>query len=297
MGRELTFTKGHGTQNDFVLVRDLEATHEIDASTARWLADRHAGIGGDGVIRVVPTAAVPEVADQADQAAWFMDYRNADGGLAEMCGNGVRVFAAYLVREGLVPAPADGAGVQFGVATRSGVKAVRFETDGSISVDLGPWRVSGGDAAARAGSDAEVTVGALPGPLRGLSLDLGNPHTVVALPGEAELDLADLTRSPIVSPLPAHGTNVELVVPLAAGHLRMRVHERGSGETRSCGTGVAAAALATRIWAGPDAPDVWRVDVLGGSLVVTALPGDRVELRGPAELVADGVVRVPDDLR
>jgi diaminopimelate epimerase len=292
MGRELTFTKGHGTENDFVLLRDLDGLAPLDAPTARWLADRHAGIGGDGVIRVVPTASVAEVAEQAEEAPWFMDYRNADGSLAEMCGNGVRVFAAYLRREGLVAGSGPG-GSRLGVATRSGVKWVRFEEDGSIAVDLGPWRLVGGASAGRAGSDSEVTIAGLPGPLPGLSLDLGNPHVVVALPGEAELELADLSRAPVVDPVPAHGINVELVTPLDPGHIRMRVHERGVGETRSCGTGVAAAALATRAWAGEGAPDVWRVEVPGGSLVVTALPGDRVELRGPAELVADGTVQLP----
>jgi diaminopimelate epimerase len=295
MGRELTFTKGHGTENDFVLIRDLDGTSPVDAATARWLSDRHAGVGGDGVIRVVPTALVPEVADQAAEAEWFMDYRNADGGIAEMCGNGARVFARYLVREGLVPAPDDGR-PELAVATRSGVRPVRFEPDGSITVDLGPWRVVGGDDAVRIGSDCEVTVAGLPGPLRGLSLDLGNPHVVVALPAEAELELVDLTRAPVVEPVPPHGTNVELVVPIGHGHIRMRVHERGVGETRSCGTGIAAAALATRLWAGSEGSDVWRVDVPGGTLQVTALAGDRVELRGPAALVADGVVQLPDDL-
>ena len=296
MGRELTFTKGHGTENDFVLVRDVDGVLPIDAETARWLADRHAGIGGDGVIRVVPTSAVEEVADQAAEAPWFMDYRNADGGVAEMCGNGVRVFAAYLRREGLVARPESGGPDPLGVATRSGVKWVRFEDDGSISVDLGPWRLAA-DGSDEAGGDADVSIAGLPGPLRGLSLDLGNPHVVVALPTIAELASADLTTPPHVEPVPPHGTNVELVTPLASGHIRMRVHERGVGETRSCGTGVAAAALATRAWGGDGSPDVWRVDVPGGSLVVTALPGNRVELRGPAELVADGVVQLPDDLR
>jgi diaminopimelate epimerase len=294
VGRQLTFTKGHGTENDFVLVPDVGGDRPIDAATAHWLADRHAGVGGDGVIRVVPTSAVPEVAEQAADAPWFMDYRNADGGVAEMCGNGVRVFAAYLLREGLVAPPSAGGPDPLGVATRSGVKWVRFEDDGTMSVDLGPWRLVEDDA--DSGGDVEVTIAGLPGPLRGLSLDLGNPHVVVALPGIAELAAADLTRPPVVEPAPPHGTNVELVTPLASGHIRMRVHERGVGETRSCGTGVAAAALATRAWAGSAAPDIWRVDVPGGSLTVTALPGQRVELRGPAELVADGIVRLPDDL-
>jgi diaminopimelate epimerase len=296
MGRQLTFTKGHGTENDFVLVPDLDGSMPLDAETARWLADRHAGIGGDGVIRVVPTAAVDEVADLAGQAQWFMDYRNADGGVAEMCGNGVRVFVAYLRREGLVAAPESGGPDPLGVATRSGVKWVRFEDDGSYSVDLGPWRFATDARDDVAGGDADVSIAGIRGPLRGLSLDLGNPHVVIALPSLAELATADLTKAPVVEPVPPHGTNVELVVPIAAGHIQMRVHERGVGETRSCGTGVAAAALATRAWAGPEAADVWRVDVPGGSLVVTALPGGRVELRGPAELVVDGVVQLPDEL-
>jgi diaminopimelate epimerase len=296
MGRQLTFTKGHGTENDFVLLPDLGGSMPLDADTARWLADRHRGVGGDGVIRVVPTATVAEVADQAAEAEWFMDYRNADGGVAEMCGNGVRVFAAYLRREGLVVPPESGGPDPLGVATRSGVKWVRFEDDGSFSVDLGPWRLLTDERDDVAGGDADVNIAGVPGPLRGLSLDLGNPHVVIALRSMAELAAADLTRPPVVEPVPPHGTNVELVVPIDAGHIQMRVHERGVGETRSCGTGVAAAALATRAWAGPNAPDVWRVDVPGGSLVVTALPGNRVELRGSAELVADGVVRLPDEM-
>jgi diaminopimelate epimerase len=296
MGRQLTFTKGHGTENDFVLIPDLDGVRPLEAGTARWLADRHAGIGGDGVIRVVRTAAVDEVSDQAGEAEWFMDYRNADGGVAEMCGNGVRVLAAYLRREGLVVMPEAGGPDPLGVATRSGVKWVRFEDDGSYSVDLGPWRFVTDERDDVAGGDADVSVAGVPGPLRGLSLDLGNPHVVIALPSAVELGAADLTKAPVVEPVPPYGTNVELVVPIESGHIQMRVHERGVGETRSCGTGVAAAALATRAWAGAGAPDVWQVDVPGGSLVVTALPGDRVELRGPAELVADGVVVLPDHL-
>ncbi len=287
---QLTFTKGHGTENDFVLVPDLEAVLDLRPDDVRRLADRHAGIGGDGVIRVVRTKDVPEVADQADVAEWFMDYRNADGAPAEMCGNGVRVFVAYLRREGLVAD--DGAPLR--VATRGGPKDVRFEGD-LIAVDLGAWHVVGGDAALAAGGDADVTVRGLPAALTGLSLDLGNPHTVVLLPAEGDLAHADLTRAPDVRPVPPQGTNVELVVPLAPGHVVMRVHERGVGETRSCGTGAAAAALAARAWAlaaGGESEDQWRVDVPGGTVWVRVL-GSRVELVGPAELVADGVVDLP----
>ena len=282
---QLTFTKGHGTQNDFVLVPDLDARLDLSADDVRWLADRHAGVGADGVIRVVRTRDAAEVADQAELAEWFMDYRNADGSNAEMCGNGLRVFAQYLRREGLVDATAP-----FRVATRSGAKDVRFEGD-LIAVDLGAWSLVGGDVALAEGGDATVRVVGLPRPVAGLSFDLGNPHTVLLLPSEADLAAADLTSAPVVDPRPPHGTNVELVVPLAPGHVIMRVHERGVGETRSCGTGAAAAALAARAWAvaaGGEAVDDWQVDVPGGTVWLRVL-GPRIELVGPAVLVADGV--------
>jgi diaminopimelate epimerase len=278
------FTKGHGTENDFVLVADLDGAHEVTPEQVRRLTDRRAGIGADGVIRVVPTAAASEqhVRDQGAQARWFLDYRNADGSAAEMCGNGARVFAAYLRRERLETAD------EFAIATRGGIKVVRFEAD-LIAVNLGGWRIVDVDGAREKGFDAMVKVHGHD-PMPGLSLDLGNPHTVVALPDSADLTSLDLTRAPEVHPLPPDGCNVEFVRPIAPGHIAMRVYERGVGETRSCGTGAAAAALATRWWSGAEPSiDDWRVDVPGGTLRVRALADQQVELAGPAVLVADGV--------
>ncbi|KQZ87750.1 diaminopimelate epimerase [Phycicoccus sp. Root563] len=282
MADQTPFTKGHGTENDFVLVPDLEGARPITAEQAARLADRRAGIGGDGVIRVVPTsfASEPEVLEQASAARWFMDYRNADGSIAEMCGNGTRVFAAYLRREGLETAD------EFAIATRAGVKVVRFERPDLIAVDLGTWRLAQPQIADAEGFDALVHLDGHE-PLSALTLDLGNPHTVVALPEAVDLDALDLFHGPVVNPEPEHGTNIEFVRPMGAGHIRMRVHERGVGETRSCGTGAAAAALATRFWAG-DRGDSWTVDVPGGRLQVRMLPDRHVELAGPALLVADG---------
>ncbi len=303
--QRLAFSKGHGTQNDFVLLDDRHATLDLTPDLVRALADRRAGVGGDGVIRVVPTAAVPERAGllaQDPEATWFMDYRNADGSVAEMCGNGVRVFVAFLERLGLVAlADAADGGVPLAVGTRAGVRYVSRELADFYAVDMGPWRLAGGAAAAAAGFDAEVAVVGLDVARPALSLDLGNPHTVLALADETELETADLTRAPDVQPVPLDGTNVELVVPLGevtapsgvlVGRVRMRVHERGVGETRSCGTGACAAALAVRTWAGSGAPDVWVVDVPGGSLRVRVLPSGNVELAGPAVLVATGEVDV-----
>jgi diaminopimelate epimerase len=279
---DIRFLKGHGTENDFVLVPDLEGLRDLTAQQVALLADRRAGIGGDGVIRVVPTSlsSEPQVLAQASGARWFMDYRNADGSIAEMCGNGTRVFASYLRREGLETAD------EFAIATRAGTKIVRFESPELIAVNLGPWRLAQQAIADEEGFDALVHLQGHE-PLSALTLDLGNPHTVVALPETVDLDSLDLHFAPVVNPLPEHGTNVEFVRPMGAGQLRMRVHERGVGETRSCGTGAAAAALATRFWAG-DVTDTWTVDVPGGRLRVRALPGQEVELAGPAALVADG---------
>jgi diaminopimelate epimerase len=278
----IRFTKGHGTENDFVLVPDLDGTLELTPAQVQRLADRHAGLGGDGVIRVMRTQHATDdgVRGLAPEAEWFMDYRNADGSLAEMCGNGTRVFAAYLVREGLV------SGDEFTIATRAGAKTVRVTAQG-YAVDLGPWRLVDEAGARRDGFD--VMVRPHHGkPVPALSVDVGNPHAVVMLPEGITLENLDLTQAPEVHPVPEHGTNVEFVQPLGAGHISMRVHERGVGETRSCGTGAAAAALATRFWSGVEDDRAWIVDVPGGQLTVTPLPGQRVELAGPAELVADG---------
>jgi diaminopimelate epimerase len=295
----IEFAKGHGTENDFVLLPDEGGELDLTAGQVARLCDRRAGIGGDGLIRAVRVEALPGAGSFLSGGAgaeWFMDYRNADGSVAEMCGNGLRVFVAYLEHLGHLRL---GDGEVVAVGTRAGVKHVRREGR-LLATDLGPWHVAGGAGAASAGHDARVSVAGEPPCLPGLRIDVGNPHVVVALPDTARLAAADLTRPPAVDPVPEHGTNVELVVPLpdsggVAGHLAMRVHERGVGETRSCGTGAVAAVLAARVWGGDTAPDVWRVDVPGGSLRVTApagrcLSGDTVELAGPAVIVAAGTL-------
>ncbi|MDO8107397.1 diaminopimelate epimerase [Isoptericola sp. b441] len=300
MTAPLAVTKGHGTQNDFVLLDDRDGVMDLDADLVRALTDRRAGIGADGVLRLVGSGRLEAGAAALAEdpaATWFMDYRNADGSVAEMCGNGVRVLAAFAERLGVW----DGTG-ELILGTRAGVRRVRRVTGPPAAatwyaVDMGVWSLPRADRAVADGADAEVTVPGLAVPRPGLSVDVGNPHTVLALPGVDELDAADLTTAPRVLPVPPAGTNVELVVPLGerrtddgvVGAVRMRVHERGVGETRSCGTGACAAALAVRTWAGAGAPDVWQVEVPGGVVRVT-VSGDRVELAGPAVLVADAVV-------
>src|SRR5215469_15222346 len=141
----MRFAKGHGTENDFVILLDPDGREELTAALTARLCDRRAGIGGDGVLRVVRAAAMTE----AGGAEWFMDYRNADGSVAEMCGNGIRVFARYLAQHGLAEGP------EFTVATRSGPKRVRLNPPGEagrtggmngaggVTVDMGSVAVLG----------------------------------------------------------------------------------------------------------------------------------------------------------
>ncbi len=286
----VAFTKGHGTGNDFIIIADPDGQLELTAEQVAVLCDRHFGIGADGVLRVVRSSAIPEgaaaLAEEPD-AEWFMDYRNADGSVAEMCGNGIRVFAHYLVRSGLA---AIEPGSTLPIGTRAGVRDVTRSVSG-YQVDLGAWKLSGDDPLVRA-DGLTVT-------RPGLGIDVGNPHVVVALASDAELGLLELTRTPELEPAPPAGANVEFVVPGeplvgdGIGHVRMRVFERGVGETLSCGTGVAATALAVRYWAGAQAPDNWQVEVPGGTLGVRMFPaedGEHVALSGPAQLVYQGEV-------
>lgn len=288
----LHFTKGQGTGNDFVLYSDPDGRQPLTPQQIAAICDRHFGIGADGVIRAVRSTHLPEGAEalaEDDGAEWFMDYYNADGSVAEMCGNGIRVYVRYLLASGLAQL-ADGDTLAIG--TRSGVRDVQRNLSG-FQVDLGRWSLDGGEPLVRAKE--------LPVARPGLGIDMGNPHVVVAVADESELEAADLSYIPHIEPEPEDGANVEFVVPQeplvrdGVGRIRMRVHERGSGETLSCGTGAAAAALAVRHWAGSGAPDQWRVEVPGGTVGVRVFPtedGEHVALSGPAELVYTGTLEL-----
>lgn len=306
MARAIHFTKGQGTGNDFVLFADPEGESPLTPEQVVAICDRRFGVGADGVIRAVRSerlnrasygrggktvtradAAGREALRHDPAAEWFMDYWNADGSVAEMCGNGIRVFVAYVLQAGLTEMPSGGS---LAVGTRAGVRDVQ-PAAGGFTVDLGRWRLEK--------DEARVTVSGVNVPRPGLRIDVGNPHTVIALASLDELAAADLLTAPDVDPEPADGTNVELVVPAeplvedGVGRIHMRVYERGSAETLSCGTGVAAAALATRHWVGQGAPNNWRVDVPGGVLSVrmfAAEDGEHVALSGPAHLTFTGTV-------
>ena len=236
--RRWSFTKGHGTENDFVLLLDREAMLEIGPAEVRYLCDRRAGIGGDGLLRAVLAKHIDGW--PGDGSLWFMDYRNADGSVAEMCGNGARVFARFLADQGLASGPV------VPLATRSGLRETTLLPDGQVRVAMGPVTVAdGGVLVTPAGGE----------PLPALTVDVGNPHAVSFVDDLDHLDAGARAALGTRGRLPAGGEPG--VRPLAGTPARrLRVHERGVGETRSCGTGAVAAAAAAHV-RGPD-PDSSR---------------------------------------
>jgi diaminopimelate epimerase len=281
---------GHGTENDFVVLPDPDGDvwpeSRLDADLVRRLCDRRAGLGGDGVLRVVRSRHVPDapavLGDALADCEWFMDHRNADGSHAEMCGNGIRLYLHVLLAEGLLDRAAAEAGVLVG--TRGGPRRVGARPDGGYWVDMGP-AVPLGHGEARIAGVA----------FAGLGVSMGNPHLVCLT--DAELEGLDLSVLPGVDPVMfPDGVNVELVDVLAAedapagscAHVRLRVYERGVGETRSCGTGACAAAYAA-LQAGGRTAGTVTVDVPGGRLSVE-FDGTTTVLCGPAVVVATGVL-------
>ena len=282
-GGIMRFAKAHGTGNDFIVLPDPDGEIDLTAAFVAALCDRRRGIGGDGVLRVVRSAKHPDATHLAADAEWFMDYYNSDGSIAETCGNGIRAFARYLAVSGLVSAvPAR----QLPIATRAGLVAVDIDAD-LITVDMPVPVVGPANWTAVAG----VTY-------RGPSVNVGNPHVVVTVPDRSTLDSLDLRDQPLfdIDTFPS-GVNLEFVTPTAPIdgvdlHVDMRVHERGSGETLSCGSGTCAVAAVALRDAGLARGRV-AVDVPGGRLIIE-IDVDRCRLTGPAVVVATGEINVAD---
>jgi diaminopimelate epimerase len=278
------FAKGHGTQNDFVLLLDVDAKLFLAPDVVAALCDRRRGLGADGVLRVttadaaVAAGALDGVPEGLHGGDWYMDYRNADGSVAEMCGNGVRVFAHYLRVSGLESRD------EFIVGSLAGPRPVRLhrvdDTFADVTVEMGKTN--------QLGTGEAVVDGRR---FHGLSVDVGNPHLACVDPSLTAEDLAALdVAAPVtfdVNKFP-NGVNVEVVTAPSDDAVSMRVHERGVGETRSCGTGTVAAAVAA----------LAHMGLLTGSLTVR-IPGGEVDvtvteatsfLRGPSVLVARGEI-------
>jgi diaminopimelate epimerase len=277
--RRWSFSKGHGTENDFVVLLDRDDTMGVGPAEVRYLCDRHAGIGADGLLRVVRARHILEW--EGDGGLWFMDYRNADGSLAQMCGNGLRVFIRFLLENDLASGPV------VEVATRSGLQEATVLPDTRIRVSMGRVRVAAAEATVSVRTADGTTHAALP-------VDVGNPHGVAFVDDVAALDLH--TPPEVAAEAFPEGVNLEFVRTLGPRRIALRVHERGVGETRSCGTGTVAAAAAARAHSGDTdpLPVTYRVEVPGGEVEVE-LTDDQAYLTGPAVLVAHGQVVVPEE--
>ncbi|MDT5259232.1 MAG: diaminopimelate epimerase [Mycobacterium sp.] len=284
----MIFAKGHGTQNDFVLLPDLDADLTLTAARVAAVCDRRRGLGADGVLRITTagaavTAGVLErLPDGVGANDWYMDYRNADGSTAQMCGNGVRVFAHYLRVSGLESRD------EFVVGSLAGARPVTLhhvgKTDADITVDMGKANRLGSG-----GKPFEAIVGGRR--FTGLAVDVGNPHLACVDP---QLSTEELAALDVAAPVQfdraqfPDGVNVEVLTAPVGGVIQMRVHERGVGETRSCGTGTVAAAFAALADAGADTGTL-TVRVPGGDVVVTITDATSY-LRGPSVLVAHGEI-------
>jgi diaminopimelate epimerase len=278
------FAKGHGTQNDFVLLPDLDAELVLTDAQVAAVCDRRRGLGADGVLRITTAGAaltahvLERLPDGVSANDWYMDYRNADGSTAQMCGNGVRVFAHYLRAGGLESRD------EFVVGSLAGARLVTLhhvdETNADVTVDMGK--------ANRLGAGEAVIGGRR---FSGVAVDVGNPHLACVDP---QLSIEELAALDVAAPVRfdrgqfPDGVNVEVLTAPVGGSVRMRVHERGVGETRSCGTGTVAAAVAALADSGADTGTI-TVRVPGGEVVVTITDATSY-LRGPSVLVARGEI-------
>jgi diaminopimelate epimerase len=278
------FAKGHGTQNDFVLLPDLDGRLPLEPAAVAALCDRRRGIGADGILRVTTAGAAGEagVFDRLPEGVaagdWYMDYRNADGSIAQMCGNGVRVFAHFLRASGLESRD------EFVVGSLAGPRPVVLHawdaTNADVTVEMGKTNQLG---------TGEAIVGGRP--FAGLAVDVGNPHLACVDPDMTPAELAALdVAAPVrfdIAQFP-EGVNVEVLTAPSNGSVSMRVHERGVGETRSCGTGTVAATVAALAYHGATTGTI-AVGIPGGEVVVTITDASSY-LRGPSVLVATGEI-------
>lgn len=256
--KRIAFVKGHGTGNDFIVIPDEANELELSPHYIRRICDRHFGIGADGVLHALK-----------QDGTWFMDYRNADGSIAEMCGNGIRVFAEYLFRENLIESNAE-------IITRAGVKDVSRVSENLWAVQMGAPHIS----------ESSTEVEYCGSQFNARAINVGNPHRVVVLSSLADLPVE--LRWDDAPPVQGEGFNLEFYEIIAPGSLRMRVLERGVGETLSCGTGVCAVAFDYFTTTGLTSCEV---RVPGGVLQVERKV-DEIVLIGPVELIADGFVEL-----
>ena len=271
------YRKGHGTGNEFILVNGLDGyfadPKSLTPEIAQKICNRESGLGADGILRVAKASEL-----DVDDAQYFMDYTNADGSKSATCGNGLRVFARYLVEAGL-----ESRG-QFTIATRAGTVTVAIsETDSdftNIAVTMG--RVSLGPM--------DVSVHTETGSWPAVGIAGMNNHAISVV--EDIADAGSLDEIPTALPAGTYpdGVNFEFIQAKSPNHIAMRTHERGVGETLSCGSGSCAAAYVHATSNHLNDPWTVQVDVLGGTVYVDSDTDGILTLRGPAVFVSEGTI-------
>lgn len=275
---KLKFTKMHGAGNDFMVVDAMQAPFALDAPGIRRLADRHRGIGFDQVLVVEPA--------RRPDTDFFYRIFNADGGEVSQCGNGARCFVRYVHDKGL------SAKTALRVETQSGIIEPRLETDGRVSVNMGvpifePAQIP--FVADRQALTYALAVGSTT--LEISVLSMGNPHAVQVV--------ADIDAAPVEAQGPLIERHARFTQRANAGymqivdrrHIKLRVFERGAGETLSCGTGACAAAVSGIARGLLDSPV--EVRTRGGLLEIAwAGPAQPVTMTGPAQSVFEGEIEV-----
>ena len=289
---ELSFVKMHGLGNDFIVIEDLSEELEFSAEAVSWFCDRNFGIGGDGLILVRP-ATTPD-------ADFYMLYYNADGSVAEMCGNGVRCFAKYVVDHGLVDAGTD----DLRVETLAGIRAITVTRgyDGTMylaTVDMGEPKLLPGDIPTNLGCETPgnpviaCELETEMGTFEVTCVSMGNPHCVLWVEDVENAPVHEL--GPVIENHPAfpNKTNVEFAQLTGDEYIRLRVWERGVGETLACGTGACATAVAASLTMriGREA----TIELPGGELAIRWAEDDHVMMTGPAEEVFSGILVIDED--
>ena len=272
----LAFTKMHGLGNDFVVIDAINQSVDLTPEQVRFIADRHRGVGCDQLLLV----------ERPESAGVDFRYRifNADGGEVEQCGNGARCFARFVVDKGLTDRR------EIAVETASGVIRPRIEADGQVTVDMGAPRFEPADipfdAEARAEryaldlGDVTLQIGAV---------SMGNPHAVILVDDVDSAPVAEWGPRVESHPRFPERTNVGFLQVVSRDRIRLRVYERGSGETQACGTGACAAAVVAQLWGLVD--DEVAVDLPGGRLLIRWTGGEApVFMTGPAETVFEGSI-------
>ena len=244
----MKFTKMHGIGNDYVYINCFEETVENPSELARFASDRHFGVGSDGLILICPS----------DRADCRMEMYNADGSQGKMCGNGVRCVGKYVYDHGIVPADRR----TLTVETLAGIKTLELQTEGGRAVLL---TVDMGTAKQTSQQMEEILVNGETWRFTGI--DVGNPHAVYFMDEIDSLDLGKIGPSfEYHERFMPDRVNTEFIQVIDRSHIRMRVWERGSGETWACGTGATASAMASILCGFTD--DLVTVSLRGGDLQI-----------------------------